>query len=128
MELTPQQWETVKALFELALEKPPAERSSFLADAAQDPLVRREVDRLLAHHVESGGFLSEAAVPLSALSNAPAKAQSFLPNDLVAERFRITRLLARGGMASVFRAVELASSTVGVEHVTDHLQIAGESP
>jgi len=58
MELTPQQWENVKTLFEIALEKTPAERTSFLAGAAQDSVVRREVERLLAHHVESGGFLS----------------------------------------------------------------------
>ena len=42
MELTPQQWENVKALFEIALEKTPAERNSFLASAAQDPLRSEE--------------------------------------------------------------------------------------
>ena len=109
MELTPQQWENVKALFEIALEKTPTERISFLAGAAQDSLVRREVERLLAHHVESGGFLSNGAVPVPtrASSSAPPQSQSFLPDDLVAERFRITRFLARGGMGEVYEAEDI---------------------
>ncbi len=109
MELTPQQWENVKALFEIALEKTPAERTSFLAGAAQDSAVRREVERLLAHHVESGGFLSDAAVqvPARGSSNGPAPGQSFLPDEVVAERFRITRFLARGGMGEVYEAEDL---------------------
>ena len=111
MELTPQQWENVKALFETALEKNPAERTSFLAGAAQDSAVRREVERLLAHHVESGGFLSKAAVPdpdpRRTSSRAPATSQSFLPKELVADRFRITRFLARGGMGEVYEAEDI---------------------
>ncbi len=111
MELTPQQWENVKALFETALEKTPAERTAFLAEAAPDSAVRSEVERLLAHHVESGGFLSKAAVPDPvsgrASSRAPAPSQSFLPQELVAERFRITRFLARGGMGEVYEAEDL---------------------
>src|SRR5271155_2241771 len=115
MELTPQQWENVKALFETALEKPPAERTSFLAASAPDSLVQREVERLLAHHVESGGFLSSpvfagdiprtvAGIPSSGV---PAQSQSFLPGDLVADRFRITRFLARGGMGEVYEAEDI---------------------
>ncbi|MBV9301283.1 MAG: tetratricopeptide repeat protein [Acidobacteriaceae bacterium] len=107
MELTPQQWENVKALFEIALEKSPPERTAFLAEASPDSLVRREVERLLAHHVESGGFLSSPAVPGSASPGAPAHSQSFLPGDFVAERFRITRFLARGGMGEVYEAEDL---------------------
>jgi serine/threonine protein kinase/tetratricopeptide (TPR) repeat protein len=107
MELTPQQWETVKALFELALEKSPAERNSLLAGAEHDPVVRREVERLLAHHVDSGGFLSQPAVAGSASSPPLTKNQSFVPGDLAADRFRITRFLARGGMGEVYEAEDI---------------------
>jgi len=107
MELTPQQWENVKALFETALEKTPTERVSFLAAAVQDFAVRREVERLLAYHVESGGFLSRAAVPGIAPFSPPAQSQSFLAGDLVAERFRIIRFLARGGMGEVYEAEDI---------------------
>jgi tetratricopeptide (TPR) repeat protein/tRNA A-37 threonylcarbamoyl transferase component Bud32 len=107
MELTPQQWENVKALFELALEKAPAERNSFLAGAEQDSVVRHEVERLLAHHADSGGFLSRPAVPQSISSPPSPKNQSFVPGDLAADRFRITRFLARGGMGEVYEAEDV---------------------
>jgi serine/threonine protein kinase/tetratricopeptide (TPR) repeat protein len=107
MELTPQQWENVKTLFESALEKNPAERNSFLSEAAQDSLVRREVERLLAHHVESGGFLSRPAMANTVSVTVPIQAQAFRPGDLVAERFRIMRFLARGGMGEVYEAEDV---------------------
>src|SRR5277367_121404 len=112
MELTPQQWENVKALFEIALEKAPAERTPFLVGAAQDSAVRLEVERLLAHHVESGGFLSNPAAgaipnPNAKTVSATAPSQSFLAGDLVAERFRIIRFLARGGMGEVYEAEDI---------------------
>ncbi len=104
MELTPEQWENVKALFEVALEKTPAERNSFLASAARDPLVRSEVQRLLAHHVESGGLLSRAPLPATPSSTVSAENHAFAPGDLVSERFRIMRFVARGGMGEVYEA------------------------
>ena len=115
MEWTPQQWENVKALFEVALEKSPAERSSYLAGATQDSRVQREVERLLAHHLDSGGFLSKpispkyvpGSDPESASSSVPAQSQSFVPGDLVAERFRIIRFVARGGMGEVYEAEDI---------------------
>src|SRR5579862_2902269 len=107
MELTPQQWENVKALFEIALEKNPSERNSFLAGAAQDPAVRGEVERLLAHHVESGGFLSRPAVASAAAPVPKAQTQSLSDGDFVADRFRIIRFLARGGMGEVYEAEDL---------------------
>jgi serine/threonine protein kinase/tetratricopeptide (TPR) repeat protein len=119
MELTPQQWENVKALFESALDRSPAERTSFLAQATQDPAVRTEVERLLSHHLESGGFLSHAAVPgqnqsrsqsqssKRSSSSASLDEQSFRPGELVAERFRITCFIARGGMGEVYEAEDI---------------------
>jgi serine/threonine protein kinase/tetratricopeptide (TPR) repeat protein len=107
MGLTPQQWENVKALFEVALDKAPAERNSFLASSAEDPEVRREVERLLAHHVESGGLLSTPVVAPTPISTVPASARSFSSGDLLADRFRITRFLARGGMGEVYEAEDI---------------------
>ena len=107
MELTPQQWENVKALFESALEKTPTDRNAFLAGAAQDSLVRREVERLLAHHVESGGFLSAPVLSRSVSSFNSTFYPTFVPGDLLADRFRITRFLARGGMGEVYEAEDI---------------------
>ncbi|MBV8049817.1 MAG: protein kinase, partial [Acidobacteriaceae bacterium] len=107
MELTPQQWENVKALFEIALERNPSERNSFVAGAAQDPAVRGEVERLLAHHVESGGFLSRTAVAVGFAPVPKPENQSLSAGDFVADRFRIIRFLARGGMGEVYEAQDL---------------------
>ena len=119
MELTPQQWENVKALFESALDKNPAERASFLAQAAENPAVRTEVERLLSHHLNSGGFLSHAAIPGQNRSRSQSQdskrsspspsleEQSFRAGELVAERFQITRFLARGGMGEVYEAEDM---------------------
>jgi eukaryotic-like serine/threonine-protein kinase len=106
MEWTPQQWENVKALFEVALEKSPAERNSYLAGATQDSQVQREVERLLAHHLDSGGFLSNPISPRNVPGSA-AQSQAFVPGDLVAERFRIIRFVARGGMGEVYEAEDI---------------------
>ena len=107
MDLTPQQWEKVKALFEDALERTPAERTSYIAVAEHDSQVRSEVERLLAHHVESGGFLSRRGFELTPLPTAPEASQSFAADALVALRFRIVRFLARGGMGEVYEAEDL---------------------
>src|SRR5579864_1149330 len=107
MELTPQQWENVKALFEIALEKTPSDRNSFLAKSAQDSVVRNEVERLLAHHVESGGFLSRPALSSTNSSDKSSNVPFFVAGDLLAERFRITRFLARGGMGEVYEAEDV---------------------
>jgi eukaryotic-like serine/threonine-protein kinase len=107
MELTPQQWEKVKALFEGALEKTPAERTSYIAVAEHDSHVRIEVERLLAHHVESGGFFSNRGFGLSPMPVEREQSQSFAADDVVASRFRILRFLARGGMGEVYEAEDL---------------------
>ncbi|HLV87774.1 MAG TPA: tetratricopeptide repeat protein [Candidatus Sulfotelmatobacter sp.] len=107
MDLTPQQWGNVKELFELALEKTPKERSAFLAGIAPEPAVRNEVERLLAHHVESGGFLSQPVLPTTASALSPKHGPYFVAGEIAAERFRITRFLARGGMGEVYEAEDL---------------------
>jgi serine/threonine protein kinase/Tfp pilus assembly protein PilF len=107
MELTPQQWENVKALFESALERTPTDRKAFLAGAEQDSLVRGEVERLLAHHLERGGFLSGPLLSPNVSSSTSTFHQTFVAGDLLADRFRITRFLARGGMGEVYEAEDI---------------------
>src|ERR1700730_129534 len=106
MGLTPQQWETVKELFETAVEKPAADRALFLAGASQDAVVVHEVERLLANHTEAGTFLSSPPLAAVAMATAVAAAQSFSPGDLLADHFPITRFIARDGMGEVYEAAE----------------------
>ena len=107
MELTPEQWDRVKALFETILENPPAQRSALLTSANEDPAVLEEVGRLLRSHSEAGNFLSISPLPSPVVTNVTTEAQLFSPGDLLADRFRITRFLARGGMGEVYEAEDV---------------------
>jgi hypothetical protein len=62
MATTPENWKTVKELFEAALDEEPARRLSFLQERCSDGHVRAEVERLLAEHEEAGKFLSAPAI------------------------------------------------------------------
>jgi eukaryotic-like serine/threonine-protein kinase len=69
--------------------------------------VRLEVERLLAHHVESGGFLSKPALLSTPSSDNSENLPCFVAGDLLVDRFRITRFLARGGMGEVYEAEDV---------------------
>jgi serine/threonine protein kinase/tetratricopeptide (TPR) repeat protein len=107
MELTPEQWERVKALFESILENPPAQRSELLTSANEDQAVLDEVGRLLRSHSEAGNFLSISPLPSPVVTDETTETQLFSPGDLLADRFRITRFIARGGMGEVYEAEDV---------------------
>ena len=58
MATSPQKWETVKALFDAALEMEFSARSAFLRGNCPDVEARAEVERLLNEHDQAGAFLS----------------------------------------------------------------------
>ncbi|HXX27230.1 MAG TPA: tetratricopeptide repeat protein [Terriglobales bacterium] len=123
MELTSEQWERVKAIFEAALEKPPVDRTSFLELSKDEPPVLEEVERLLASHSEAGDFLASPLSPT--LDSPPSSLQSLSLGALLSDRFRIVRFLARGGMGEVYEAEDtelrerVALKTVRPELVED---------
>ncbi len=98
----PDQWETVKSLFEAALEEDFSRRSSFLAERCQDSSVRAEVERLLAEHEQAGSFLSK---PI--LGRAEIQAHGLVDGQVLAGRFRILRFIAGGGMGEVYEAEDI---------------------
>jgi serine/threonine protein kinase/predicted Zn-dependent protease len=107
MAISSENWETIKAVFESALELPPEEIPAFLKRQSLDPEIHAEVERLLAEYRESEDFLSTP--PLSPHGNADsAPAQlDFVPDQVVAERFRIISILGAGGMGVVYKAEDL---------------------
>ncbi len=101
-------WAAVKELFESALEQDPARRSAFLKERSSDASIRAEVERLLAEHDQAGTFLSRPAVGnLAGGTDAPAPLPKFSDGTVLAERFRILRFIAAGGMGEVYKAVDI---------------------
>jgi serine/threonine protein kinase/tetratricopeptide (TPR) repeat protein len=103
MEMSPEQWDKVKELYESALECSPTQRADFLQRISADELVRQEVQRLLAGHEEATSFLSVppyANYPL--VTNQPET--RFARGEVLAGRFRIARFIAAGGMGEVYEA------------------------
>jgi serine/threonine protein kinase/Flp pilus assembly protein TadD len=96
--VTSERWQLVKELFEAALERGPAERAAFLAQACgSDEEVRLEVGSLLAAHEGDSGFMNKPAGNL--LVRALAAGQRFGPYEALSP-------LGEGGMGEVYLAVD----------------------
>lgn len=105
MTTSPDKWETVKELFEAALEADSARRSSFLENRCADPSIRAEVERLLDEHDKAGTFLSTPALDNLAMEvETAATPQRLTAGEVLAGRFRIVGFIASGGMGEVYEA------------------------
>lgn len=98
-------WKEIGDLFAEALDLAPALRAEFLdRRCAHDPDLKREVLRLLALDEHPDDFLD--CSPHRLLTGPSAHEPLFNPGDLVAERFRVVRLLGMGGMGEVYEAAD----------------------
>jgi serine/threonine protein kinase/tetratricopeptide (TPR) repeat protein len=106
MEISPDNWEAVKSLFEAAQELAPEEIPAFLAQNCTDSTLRAEVERLLAQDRKAGDFLLAPALAGFRLEPERPPAQ-FRAGELLAGRFRIIRFIAAGGMGEVYEAEDV---------------------
>jgi TolB-like protein len=94
--VTPEQWQQVKKVLEVALERDPRDREAYLAQACAEPSLRREVESLIAAHEQAQtNFLA-----------SPVDQQK---EPAIGDRLGRYELLARigaGGMGVVYRAAD----------------------
>ncbi|PYX71240.1 MAG: hypothetical protein DMG72_17385, partial [Acidobacteria bacterium] len=106
MEITPDKWQRAKALFDAVLRQTPSERASFLASICPEDDLRQQVEQLLLDHEQAGSFLSEPIIEHQKQHSA-IKSDRFVSGTIVATRFKVVRLLGKGGMGEVFEAEDL---------------------
>ncbi len=100
MKITPDKWQRAKAVFDAALQRPSGERASFVAETCPEQDLREHVEQLLLNHDQAGSFLSKPIMEIPT-------PERFAAGSIIAGRFKIVRVLGKGGMGEVFEAEDL---------------------
>ena len=97
--MNPERWKRAREIFEATVEQAPEHADAFLrAECGNDSELVSEVRRMLEEHGRTGA-LDHGPWDQSP---KPATPQVFCTGQLVAERYRIIRFIAGGGMGEVY--------------------------
>jgi len=109
--MTPERWRQVEEIFQAAIERDAAERDKFLTEACGgDAELRREVVTLLDYEIATaieGQPFQQAIMGAARSLNIEQIQPRGLDDNLVGRRigaYRVTGLIGRGGMGSVYSA------------------------
>lgn len=97
--MSSEEWDEIKQAFERALKLPGPERADYIDAVCGDrPEIRRVLTDLIANHnSQDSVYPSESS---------PGHTRAFADYELVGERFRIARMISRGGMGEVYEAYD----------------------
>ncbi|MFN7926749.1 MAG: serine/threonine-protein kinase [Blastocatellia bacterium] len=107
--MEPEQWQQIERLYHAALERAPAARAAFLAEAcANDAALRREVEELLQYDDEAETFMqNNAAVAVAQqLDSEELQATQTLLTGQQLGAYKILVPLGKGGIGEVFLALD----------------------
>ncbi len=100
--MSSERWSQIEEVFVAALEKGPDSRPTFLDESCKDdPELRREVDSLLASHVEAEGLLE---TPAFAFAGGMFEATAKPAGGSRIGPYKLEREIDEGGMGVVFLA------------------------
>jgi serine/threonine-protein kinase len=107
-DFSPEQWARIDALFDVALDCPPADRASFLEEACNEPALRAVVQELLDAVESDAPFLevpvAERIGPLWDDFAAQLTDSSVPASEDRVGPYRLVEAVGRGGSSVVYRA------------------------
>jgi len=123
--MSPERWNQLRSLYDLALDYEPSERLNVLSSqAGADKDLVDEVLRMIELDNGAGDFLEES--PARRLRQQLTEPRSlFEPGESVAQRFNVIRLIGSGGMGEVYEAEDtdlgerIALKTLRIDRLAD---------